>query len=357
MKILHLNDIANTGYTLVRELRRRGLDIELLVLGTKKNNILRVHHTRTNYASSLRISINSVFSLIRKLWEKWDLIHVHYLYKYAYLSALLHKKYLVHIHGSDIRLATSPRNLLDTVNIKPKKYALKNTQTVIVSTPNLIKHVESIDVDKNVEYLPHPIDTKMFSPSSSTKYREFFEELHDGVDLLITSPLTINFSTKGQDLLVKTLARLGVDNYRLVLSSRGPDYKRLLDLVEKLDLKSRIKFIKPVPNSLMPGLYGVSDIVVPALSRNHVFGVTALEAMACKKPVVNTWHKKYYGETSFPEIHYSEKNLRNILELLVSDKKYREKLSEQQRLWVIENHSASTVAIKLLKIYRNILSY
>ena len=361
MRVLHLNDIANVGYTLVGELRRIGVDAELLLFNTRKKKTLRVNQDTTSYTLSLKPSISSIPLFIKKLREKWSLVHVHYLYKYAYLLAALPQKYLLHIHGSDIKLAASPRNILDALNIKPKKYTIKRAKAVIVSTPNLTKYVESIGVDKEVEYVPNPVDTEFFSPTSSTRYRELFEELHSGVDLLITSPLSVNFSAKGQDLLLKVIATMDknklVNSYRLLLSRRGPDFHKLLPLIDKLNLRSKIRFIEPIPNSKIPGLYAVSDIVVPALSRSHVFGVTALEAMACRKPVVNTWHKKYYGETGFPQILYSEKSLGKILGLISSDTRYRRELAQQQMQWVTRNYSSSIIATRLLKIYKDILGY
>ena len=106
----------------------------------------------------------------------------------------------------------------------------------------------------------------------------------------------------------------------------------------------------------MPGLYGVSDIVVGAMSKSRVFGMTALESMVCGRLTINTWSRRHYGDTGFPEIEYGVKYLARLLERLIEDESLRRRMANAQREWVSTNHGSKTVASKLLGLYKYILS-
>jgi len=265
--------------------------------------------------------------------------------------------YIAHIHGSDIRLAYDNSVYEGIIHRLLKRFSLSRSMKALVSTPNLITLAKSLSPNTSVLYLPNPIDTRYFTYTNAQRLSEYFTYMHDGVDLLITMPTRIHFSTKGNDVLVKALALVKPStSYRLVMVKHGPDLPRLLRLIDRFDLKKRIVFVNPIPNKLIPGLYGVSDIVVAAISKREVFGITALESMACRIPTVNTWSKKYYVDAEFPALPYGVEPLSKLLENLIEDPLLRNNIARIQARWVRENHDSRIVAMKLVQVYKDLMN-
>jgi len=237
-----------------------------------------------------------------------------------------------------------------------KLFALKKASRVLASTPNLVPLINSFSPATNALYLPNPVDTKYFEPANAQKLSMSFTHLHDGVDLLITAPTAVDFSTKGSGILLKALSKIKKPpDYRLVIIKHGQDFRKLLELVVKLGLRSKVKIIDPVPNELMPGLYGISDIVVAAISKQEVLGMTALESMACGTPTLNTWSRKYYGDAGFPLLPFGTEALKNLIEHLISDQELRANVARAQLEWVKANHSSEVIAKLLIQIYEDVL--
>lgn len=96
---------------------------------------------------------------------------------------------------------------------------------------------------------------------------------------------------KGIDVAVEALGRMRTGDARLVVCGgpSGPDGRAYLDevgaLVEAHGLDHRVHIIEPRPHHELSSLYRAADVVVVP-SRSESFGLVALEAAACGRPVV-----------------------------------------------------------------------
>lgn len=138
-----INDCSHVGYTIYKELLRRGLNVQYLP------------RSRGFRGKTLNVLINTL--------KAKGLIHVNYALQDAYLTARLKHLDVLHCHGSDIR------------NMEGKwgwvaKYNLKVAKKVIVSTPDLLEIAKAIRED--AEWLPNPIDLDFFKPANSRKKDE-----------------------------------------------------------------------------------------------------------------------------------------------------------------------------------------
>ena len=287
----------------------------------------------------------------------WDLFHIHYLYSNAYVAGLLKLPYIVHLHGSDVRLIFDGGIYNGVLHKALKRFACKRALTMLASTPNLLSLIRRLVPEVKSIYLPNPIDFKVFSRVNASKLSSCFSYLHDGIDVLITMPVKMDFKAKGNDVVLKVLSKVdfGSNSYRIATIAYGTDLPKFVELARKLGLKKRVVILKPIFHNHMPGLYGVSDVVIGAVTPREVFGMVALEAMACGSPTVNTWSKKYYGETGFPTIPYHEEKLGHFLQNLINDVELRNKVAWKQLQWVKRNHHSRKVVGKLMKIYESIL--
>jgi D-inositol-3-phosphate glycosyltransferase len=96
---------------------------------------------------------------------------------------------------------------------------------------------------------------------------------------------------KGLDVAVGTLAELDDPGAELVVVGGpsgvdGPDeLARVLALAEDLGVRDRIRWVEPQPHHLLSTWYRAADVVLVP-SRSESFGLVALEAAACGRPVV-----------------------------------------------------------------------
>ena len=98
---------------------------------------------------------------------------------------------------------------------------------------------------------------------------------------------------KGIDDVVRALAR--IPETELVVAGgpdqralpADPEVRRLRGIAQDLGVEDRITFLGGVPHSMVPALLRSADVVV-STPWYEPFGIVALEAMACGKPVVAT---------------------------------------------------------------------
>ncbi|HLD28613.1 MAG TPA: glycosyltransferase family 4 protein [Patescibacteria group bacterium] len=129
--------------------------------------------------------------------------------------------------------------------------------------------------NKKIQVVPHFIDTSNY-PNASAKignYILYFGRLDE---------------SKGIDTLIKALADTDDKSIMLKIVGSGPMENDLKSLIRDLDLNSRIELLGQKDKAQLIEI--ISDCmftVVP--SRVHeTFGLSALESMACGKPVIAT---------------------------------------------------------------------
>jgi D-inositol-3-phosphate glycosyltransferase len=96
---------------------------------------------------------------------------------------------------------------------------------------------------------------------------------------------------KGLDVAVRALAALGDPAAVLVVvgGASGPggqaELTRIHELATGLGVRDRVRFADPQPHHLLSTYYRAADVVLVP-SRSESFGLVALEAAACGRPVV-----------------------------------------------------------------------
>jgi len=131
---------------------------------------------------------------------------------------------------------------------------------------------------RRVRVVPHGVNTDEFNPSGPALTRG------DRSRVVLTGPLEPQL---GVDDAVLALA--AVPEAELVLAGNfGPrdrNQTRLLDLAVRRRVAGRLHLLPQLPGDRMPQLLRSADVVV-CVPWHERFGVVALEAMACARPVV-----------------------------------------------------------------------
>jgi len=139
VKVLHVHNVAYVPATLVKGLRKLGVEADFV-----------------EDAKGADVS-------------KYDVVHVHYAVNAHSLRAIslardAGRPVVLHHHGSDVRIVSPPR-------MKPlppwwsfvSKWARKRAAKVLLSTPDLVRFCPQ------GEYIPNPVDLEVFFPTGDAK--------------------------------------------------------------------------------------------------------------------------------------------------------------------------------------------
>ena len=346
MKVLMIWDVMNVAYYLTKGLLERNVQTHLLVPRRVKAREFYMSHlfpsdniTLTNAGSTLAL----LKELRRQEYNDFDLFHAHYALSPAICCALLGKRFLVHCYGSDVREAAKKLKYRYFI-----KFGLRKAKKVLVSTPDLIRHVEDLGVEP--EFLPCPIDLDVFRPCESEI------DLRLGFDFVLFHPSRIEWQSKGTDKVVRAFSRI-VDHGqrgRLVMVDYGPDLERTKKLINELKIGKNVLFVPPIPHQEMPNYLNSCDIVLDQFNIGH-FGLVSIEGMSCGKPVVVDYRFiEHYGAAPVVRASTIDEISLKIEELL-NDEALRDRLSEVGRRYVVEHHALPKIVDDLLNIYEEIL--
>ena len=136
---------------------------------------------------------------------------------------------------------------------------------------------------KNIEVIPNGIDLEKYRGLASRGDRTSTGEF-----VVIT--VARLEKVKGIEYLIRAFHSPRCDLPRrshLLIIGDGSQRKNLEDLVKKLNLEERVKFLGPVPNERLPEYLAAADcFVLPSLREG--FGIVILEAQAAGIPVIGT---------------------------------------------------------------------
>ena len=204
-------------------------------------------------------------SLIQK--EKIDILHCQGFLS-SFLGFLL-SKLTKTPYITTVQRLESRRNCL-------KNFIYRKANFCIAVSRAVEENFRKIGV-KNIKVIPNGIDLEKFKGLNHKK--------HDGFIVMTVARLE---KIKGIEYLIKAFSRCDLPRRsHLLIIGNGSERKNLENLVEKLKLKEKVKFLGQVPNKEIPEYLAMADcFVLPSLKEG--FGIVILEAQAAGIPVIGT---------------------------------------------------------------------
>lgn len=146
MRVLHVNEVARAGSSMVREARARGLDWGLL-------DTVRLDHRGRSFAALAERGVKGAqwAANLKAQVRAADVVHIHGANVVAH-TRWAAKQYVLHLHGTDIRTAQYDLRHRDSV-----RRAVEEAQLVYYVTPDLWEHVRGLRPD--AELFPVVADT------------------------------------------------------------------------------------------------------------------------------------------------------------------------------------------------------
>ena len=190
-----------------------------------------------------------------------------------------------YIKKKGIKIVTSVHSEYKSDNFLKKIYnnsLLKGNLVIFNSKFTFKNHQNNLDKLPNYKIIDRGIDLKYFKNNTKILNSNFRYIFLPGRPSVLKGHLTlINFFSK----LLSSNKNI---NYKLLLitSHQNRIEKKIDDLIHSLNLRNRIKFVKPTLNIKM--LYEMSYIVVSFSSRPEGFGRTIAESLSMSKPIIAT---------------------------------------------------------------------
>jgi glycosyltransferase involved in cell wall biosynthesis len=166
---------------------------------------------------------------------------------------------------------------------------------------------------------------------------------------------------KGILPLIRSIGMLEQDfpNLELKIFGKGPLENKTRRLISKLGLENKVSIFGHVPYSeLISEIRRAKVVALPSLYEVGPF-ISALEAMACKKPVVTfdypfarEFIKDMYNGVMAKAMDVND--LSHKIGLLLSDEKLRVKLGQNAFNYVKKNHDWNVLVERYIQVYNDI---
>ena len=293
-------------------------------------------------------------------FEELDILHVHYAIPHAvsgYLAKEVLKKnnkdlkLITTLHGTDITLVGLEPSFLPLV-----KFSIEQSDGVTAVSRFLKeKTITNYHIEKDIEVIHNFIDTEVFKPVCNQNFKEHVAP--EGEKILMH---TSNFrKVKRVEDTIHVLAKVREEiPAKLVLIGDGPERSECTRLVRELKLEKDVIFLGKQD--------GIGDILSTAdvfllPSQSESFGLAALEAMACGKPVISSSvggipELVIHNETGYiAEIGDVNRMAKYTVDLLTNERKYA-KFSENSRIRSVDTFDTSVIIPQYVKYYEKILN-
>ena len=289
--------------------------------------------------------------------EKFDVIHIHGMTPTQtdlalFISTTLDSR-VVYTHHFDPQtrggLLTELYSLLGRRVVSFADIITASTASYAESS-SILNHLL-----RRVRIVPMGVDPARFENVKATLSAEEYAKL-ESFDLrtLYVGKLVYY---KGLEYLLKAFSIVRVANSCLTIVGDGPEKNHLIRLAQQLGISDRVLFLGRQPDSKLPKLYAMSNVVaLPSISRREAFGIVLLEAMASGKPVVasnipGVSELVRDGETGFLVPPSDHRGLAQALQNLLDDSITAKRMGEAGRAVAKTRYTWDKVTDDFVRLY------
>lgn len=365
MRVLLLSDI-NSAHTQkwARALSEQGVEVGIFSLSdpeelkkwdTSGISIFTSIKANQKTFSSSAFSKTVYFRAIPHLKKtirifKPDIVHSHYASSYGLLGALSKfKPFVVSVWGSDAM--DFPKR--SVINREILKFVFKKAQIIFATSNTLANHVKLYS-HKQPIIIPFGINTDFFKPNTTLQKENTFtlgtvkslENVY-GIDTAIQS-----FS------LFKE--RHPESPAKMLIIGDGSQKEALKDLSRKLNIDSLVDFCGYISPDKLPLFMNRLDVLLN-LSQTESFGVSVIEASACKIPVIATAtgglkEVVEHEKTGFLVKYGNVQAIVDAIEKIYLNPGLRTEMGKNGRTKVCTEYDIKLNSLETIRHYKNLIS-
>ncbi|MES2567507.1 MAG: N-acetyl-alpha-D-glucosaminyl L-malate synthase BshA [Bacteroidota bacterium] len=293
------------------------------------------------------------------IYERLDILHVHYAIPHAsvaYLAQQILKSrkinlpYITTLHGTDITLVGQDPSFEPVIF-----FSLNNSNAITSVSESLRKDtLKTFKIANDVKVIPNFIKIADYeSNTNSSCHRKNFAAPHEKILIHISNfrkVKRVEDVLRIFDVVRKTIA------CKLILVGDGPERPAIDKLCRELDTCNDIISVGKIANP--KEILAIADVFILP-SETESFGLSALEAMAMKVPVISTNtggipELNIHGKTGYmSKVGDYEDMAKNTISLLTAEEKFQEfraNAFEQAKQFDIE-----TVLPMYEKLYKEVI--
>jgi N-acetyl-alpha-D-glucosaminyl L-malate synthase BshA len=293
-------------------------------------------------------------------YENLDLMHVHYAIPHAvsaYLAKQVRKKaskdikFITTLHGTDITLVGLEPSFMPLV-----KFSIEESDGVTTVSRFLKeKTLTNYNIQKDIEVIYNFIDTELYKPTEDSCFKNHIAPNGEKILAHTSNFRAVKRVTDTIHVLAKVKKEIPA---KLILIGDGPERSECERLARELDIHKDVIFLGK-QDALIEPLNAADIFLMP--SQSESFGLSALEAMACGKPVVSSSvgglpELILHNETGYiAEIGDVDRMAKYTIDLLTNEKKYKT-FSKNSRDRAVNSFDKKLILPKYVEYYEKILN-
>jgi len=374
----NIGGIAAHIYNLSRALIEHG--VQVIVLNPIPGDDFDIQYESENEVPCMKVKYPKYKNRIKRIWARTkitgmaikklinehghiDVIHQHDHFN-STLAASLYKN-----HSKWVWTNHSSAFLMDYESFKKRvlmKFVYQNVDGIITVSDELLNKTKHLFSSQKITYIPNGVDIKQFNPRNQIDRRRFgFEES----DFIVLCPRRM-VEKNGVLYLAKAVSRVIESQpkvkWKFLFLGSDPGYntdqeyiRDIKKILQKAYEDGYVTYLGNVPMKDMPALNSIADLVViPSLM--EAVSLSALEAMASKKPLITTnvgglIEIVQNRSTGLLVPSRDSHSLANAIIEMYKNDILREKVSKGGYELAVSQYSWSSVSSKTISFYENVL--
>lgn len=289
-----IGGVENYVYYLSQELVKKGHHVKVICANEpnspKEEIIDNITVKRVPYIGKLantNITPSLPLEILRE--KEYDIMHTHLPTPWsadwsAFFSKLKNKPLVLNYYNDIVAQGGISKNIAQLYNQTFLKLLLKKADRIIIiqenylhSSPYLSEYADKISV------VPVGVDVNLFKPMKLYEHKN---------SIFFLSLLDEFHKYKGLEYLLKAIkiVKKDIEDIKLIIGGKGNLLEYYRSMAESLGLEDNVEFHGFIAEDKIVEYYNSCSLfVLPSISSaQEGFGIVALEAMACEKPVITT---------------------------------------------------------------------
>jgi len=220
-------------------------------------------------------------------FEKLDILHVHYAIPHA--SAAFMAKQILATYGIKIPVVTTLHGTDITLVGKDPTYkpvvtfSINQSDGVTAVSENLKEDTyKHFDIHREIKVIPNFIDMERFSLKAKDHFKLAIAPNNERIIIHTSNFRKVKRTQDVVHIFSKILEKIPA---KLLMVGDGPERVYCEQLCRDLDISENVRFLGK--QDAVEEILSVSDLFIMP-SESESFGLAALEAMACKVPVITS---------------------------------------------------------------------